>query len=90
VLAIIAMALLAGRREIAEIDRFAKSLSQAQRRQLCLPRKKGAKAFWQVPSYSVFYQVLTRMNPEPFAHSSTTGSSTRAARSRRPWPSTAK
>ena len=67
VLAIIAMALLAGRREIAEIDRFAKSLSQAQRRQLCLPRKKGTKAFWPVPSYSVFYQVLTRMNPESFA-----------------------
>ena len=67
VLAIIAMALLAGRRDIAEIERFAQSLSQAQRRQLCLPRKKGAQAFWQVPSYSVFYQVLTRMDPEPFA-----------------------
>jgi hypothetical protein len=67
VLAIIAMALLAGRRDIAEIERFAQSLSQAQRRQLCLPRKKGTKAFWQVPSYSVFYQVLTRMDPEPFA-----------------------
>jgi hypothetical protein len=61
------LALLAGRREIAEIDRFAKTLSQAQRRTLCLPRKKGTQAFWQVPSYSVFYQVLTRLDPEPFA-----------------------
>ena len=67
VLTIVALALLAGRREIAEIDRFAKTLSQAQRRTLCLPRKKGTKAFWQVPTYSVFYQVLTRMDPAPFA-----------------------
>ena len=66
VLAIVAMALLAGRRDIAEIARFAQSLSQAQRRQLCLPRKTGTKAFWQVPTYSVFYQVVTRMDPEAF------------------------
>lgn len=67
VLAIVAMALLAGRRDIAEIARFAQTLSQAQRRQLGLPRKQGAKAFWQVPTYSVFYQVLTRMDSEAFA-----------------------
>jgi Druantia protein DruA/DDE_Tnp_1-associated len=67
VLSLIAMALLAGRREIAEIARFATTLSQPQRRQLGFPRKKGTKAFWQVPSYSVFYQVLTRMDPEAFA-----------------------
>lgn len=67
VLTVIAMALLAGRREIAEIARFATSLSQAQRRRLGFPLKKGTKAFWQVPSYSVFYQVLTRMDPEAFA-----------------------
>ena len=67
VVTVIAMALLAGRREIAEIARFATSLSQPQRRRLGFPRKKGTKAFWQVPSYSVFYQVLTRMDPEAFA-----------------------
>jgi hypothetical protein len=67
VLTVIAMALLAGRREIAEIARFATSLSQPQRRRLGFPRKQGTKAFWQVPSYSVFYQVLTRMDPEAFA-----------------------
>jgi hypothetical protein len=67
VLSVIAMALLAGRREIAEIARFATSLSQSQRRRLGFPLKKGTKAFWQVPSYSVFYQVLTRMDPEAFA-----------------------
>lgn len=67
VLTVIAMAILAGRREVAEIARFATSLSQPQRRRLGFPRKKGTKAFWQVPSYSVFYQVLTRMDPEAFA-----------------------
>jgi hypothetical protein len=67
VLAIIAMALLAGRREIAEIARFANTLSQKQRRRLGLPRKKQTRAFYQVPGYGVFYQVLTRMDPEAFA-----------------------
>lgn len=67
VLTVIAMALLAGRREIAEIARFATSLSQQQRHRLGFPRKKGTKAFWQVPGYGVFYQVLTRMDPEAFA-----------------------
>jgi hypothetical protein len=67
VLTLIAMALLAGRREIAEIARFATTLSQPQRRQLGLPLKKGARAFHAVPGYSVFYQVLTRLDPEAFA-----------------------
>jgi hypothetical protein len=67
VLTLIAMALLAGRREIAEITRFATTLTQPQRRRLVLPLKKGTRAFHEVPGYSVFYQVLTRMDPEAFA-----------------------
>jgi len=67
VLTILAMALLAGRREIAEIARFATTLSQPQRRRLALPLKKGTRAFHEVPGYGVFYQVLTRMDPEAFA-----------------------
>lgn len=67
VLTIIAMALLAGRREIAEIARFATRLTHPQRRQLGLPRKKGMRGFYSVPAYGVFYEVLTRMNPEPVA-----------------------
>ncbi len=67
VLVIIGLALLAGRREIAEIARFATTLTQGQRRRLGLPRKKGTRAFYQVPGYDVFYQVLTRMDPEEFA-----------------------
>ena len=67
VLTLIAIALLAGRREIAEIARFATKLSPSQRRRLGLPRKKGTRRFYQVPGYGVFYQVLTRMDPEVFA-----------------------
>src|SRR5438552_658493 len=67
VLTIIAMALLAGRREIAEMARFARTLRQPQRRRLGLPLKKGTRAFYEVPGYGVFYQVLTRMDPEAFA-----------------------
>lgn len=70
VLTLIAMALLAGRRDIAEIARFASRLTQRQRRRLGLPRKAGT-AFYQVPGYGVFYQLLTRMNPEAFAKSLT-------------------
>jgi hypothetical protein len=66
VLTLIALALLAGRREIAEIARFATTLTPPQRRRLNLPLKQGTR-FYQVPGYGVFYQVLTRMDPESFA-----------------------
>lgn len=66
VLTLIALALLAGCREIAEMARFATRLTQAQRRDLGLPLKKGTR-FHKVPGYSVFYSVLTRMDPEAFA-----------------------
>jgi hypothetical protein len=67
VLAIVAMALLAGRREFAQFARFAQRLSQKQRHLLGLPRKRGCKAFWQAPSYSVFYDVVGRLDSEAFA-----------------------
>ncbi|MGH3553752.1 MAG: ISAs1 family transposase [Mycobacterium sp.] len=67
VLTLVAMALLAGRREIAEIARFATTLSQKQRHLLGLPRKKTTRAFYQVPTYSVFYALLTRLDAEAFA-----------------------
>lgn len=67
VLTLIAMALLAGRRDIAEIARFASTLTPTQRHQLGLPRKRGTQAFYQVHGYAVFYQVLTRLDPAAFA-----------------------
>lgn len=67
VLTLVALALLAGRRDISQIARFAQTLSQRQRAFLGLPVKKATRAFRQVPGYGVFYQVLTRMDPEAFA-----------------------
>jgi len=67
VLTLVALALLAGRRDIAEMVRFATTLTQKQRRLLGLPRKKNTRAFYQVPTYTVFYQVLTRLDSAAFA-----------------------
>lgn len=67
VLSIATMALLAGRRDLSEIHRYASKLAQVQRRSLCLPLKKGTLAFHQVPGYSVFREVLTRVDPEALA-----------------------
>lgn len=67
VLTLIAMALLSGAKQISEIARFAQRLRPNQRAQLRLPLKRGTRRFYKVPSYSVFYQVLTRMDPEAFA-----------------------
>ena len=67
VLTIVALALLAGRRDFAEFARFAQRLSQRQRQLLGLPRKAGCKAFWRIPSYSVFYDVVGRLDSDRFA-----------------------
>jgi hypothetical protein len=67
VLTLTAMALLAGARDGLAIARFATRLQPQQRRALGLPIRKGTRRFYAVPSYSVFYQVLTRLDPEAFA-----------------------
>jgi hypothetical protein len=61
------MALLCGCRQISEIARFATRLTPRQRADLGLPIRKGTKRFYEVPGYNVFYDVLTRMDPEPFS-----------------------
>ena len=61
------MAMLCGARQISEIARFATRLQPKQRRDLGLPLKKGTKAFYEVPSYSVFYQVLSRLDSVSFS-----------------------
>jgi len=67
VLTLSVMALWAGRREIAEIARFATTLHPRQRRLLGLPRRPGTRAFYEVPTYAVFYAVLTRLDVEALA-----------------------
>jgi hypothetical protein len=66
-LTLVAMALLAGARQITEIARFATRLEPKQRAELGLPVKKGTRRFYQVPTYSVFYSILTRVDPGAFA-----------------------
>src|SRR5438105_15380158 len=67
VLTLIALALLAGARDMAQIARFATRLHPKQRAALGLPRKAGTKGFYRVPGYNVFYQVLSRLEAEAFA-----------------------
>jgi len=67
VLGIVSMALLCGARQISEIARFANRLHPRQRAELGLPIKKGTRRFYEVPTYSVFYEVLTRMDAQAFA-----------------------
>jgi hypothetical protein len=68
VLAIVAMALLSGQRDISRIMRFGWRLTQAQRKSLGLPRKDGKK-FYRVPGYKVYYNLLSKLNPDTLAES---------------------
>lgn len=66
VLSVVAMALLSGCCQIAQIVRFGNRLTQAQRAQLGLPRKKKTR-FYRVPCYDVYYKLLSRIDPREFA-----------------------
>jgi len=66
VLAIVAMAILSGHREIAAIYRFGWRLKQAQRAKLSLPLKRGTR-IRKIPSYNVYYQVLSQLDLDAFA-----------------------
>jgi hypothetical protein len=62
----IAMALFAGRDNLAAIQRYAQFLTQAQRAWLGFPRKKGT-TFRKVPSYSALRNLLIRIDPHQLA-----------------------
>jgi len=70
VLGITAMALLCGCRHVAEIHRFAQRLTQKQRAKIGLPLKKTTR-FREIPSYSVFHNLLKEINPEEMARTLT-------------------
>lgn len=65
-LPIVAMAVLSGYRQVAQIHRFGQRLTQAQRRELGLPVKKGTK-FYQSPGYKVYYNLLSKIDLAAFA-----------------------
>lgn len=67
VLTLVVMALLCGARDLSQIARFATRLQPKQRAALALPIKKGTRRFYEVPGYSVFYEVLKRLDPEVLA-----------------------
>jgi hypothetical protein len=67
VLTLIALALLAGARDIARIARFATRLHPTQRAALGLPRKAATQGFYRVPGYNVSYHVLSRLEAQAFA-----------------------
>ena len=66
VLSIVAMALLSGCWCISQIVRFGNRLTQAQRVELGLPRKRKSK-FYRAPCYDVYYKLLRRIDPDQFA-----------------------
>ena len=71
VLVIVALGLLRGAVHLSTIARLASKLTQAQRKQLRLPFKKGTK-FRSVPSYAVFREVLQQIHLETLAERLTT------------------
>ena len=65
-LVLVAMALLAGRKSLAEIQRFGQFLTHTQRLWLDWPRKKNARSRC-APSYSALYNLLRQIDPHEFA-----------------------
>ena len=65
-LTLVALALLAGRQQVAQIHRFGQFLTQPQRAQLGWPSKAGTR-FRKAPSYTALYNLLTQLHPEALA-----------------------
>jgi hypothetical protein len=66
-LVFIAMALFAGRDNLAAVQRYAQFLTQAQRAWLRFPRKKGS-TFRKVPSYTALRNLLIQIDPQKLAN----------------------
>ena len=65
-LSIVAMALFAGRDNLAAIQRYGQFLTQSQREWLHFPRKKDAKAR-KAPSCTALRNLLIQIDPQQFA-----------------------
>jgi len=64
-LLLVAMALLAGRKSLASIQRYGQFLTQKQRATLGWPSNR-AGTFRPAPSYSALYNLLCKMDPHGF------------------------
>ena len=65
-LVVLALGLLAGKRDLAELQRFGTRLSQAQRKALGFRPKKGTK-FYPAPTYNVLRDLLIALDLDAFA-----------------------
>ncbi len=65
-LVLVAMGLLAGRKHLAEIQRFGQFLTHTQRVWLDWPPKKNSRSRC-APSYSALYNLLRQIDPHGFA-----------------------
>ena len=65
-LMLVAMGLLAGRKHLAEIQRFGQFLTHAQRVWMDWPRKKNSRLRC-APSYSALYNLLRQIDPHGFS-----------------------
>ncbi|NUN52834.1 MAG: DUF4338 domain-containing protein [Planctomycetaceae bacterium] len=66
-LSLVCVALLAGRRNLAEIHRFGQFLTQQQRGWLGFLPKKGGVGGRRAPSYQALYNLLRQLDPELLA-----------------------
>lgn len=67
ILCIVAMAILSGCRNISEIHRFGQRLKPKHRGRLGLPRDKKHPKLFEVPCYSVYYNLLCQLSLDEFA-----------------------
>lgn len=65
-LTLVAMALFAGRENLASIHRYGQFLTTSQREWLGFPRKKGGKTR-KTPSYTAIRNLLIQIDPNEFA-----------------------
>lgn len=70
-LALVVMALLAGRKNLAEIQRYGQFLNHTQRLWLDWPPKKDGKGR-KAPSYKALYNLLGQLDPHRFAETLST------------------
>jgi hypothetical protein len=66
-LVFIALALFAGRHDLAAIQRYGQFLTQNQRRWLGLPLRKGSTTFRKAPSYTALRNLLLQIDPHQLA-----------------------
>ena len=67
VMAIVTMAIFSGHKNISEIVRFAERMKIPHRKAIGLPLYKKGSSYRKVPSYKVFYNLLSKLDIDEFA-----------------------